>query len=528
MIRSRSSSLGVSLLSLGLILSSAAISSGAITVQELFDGIAGPPPGTDSPLGGKGDTATSIGLTGTWVANSGTTIYTASNFNTGAGLPGLPSNAGANGGVWNNGTSYSTTIYDTRPLATAINFGVTQTVYFSVLLNNSGDTSMGIGLAAGPGGSAEFVGAGLTWNNARALATNVNDSGNAAYIAYGTLDSNSGPYGVRNHEAAGSINGAALIVGRITINSTGADLIDIKRYAAGDTIASDPSLVSWSASDSFTSSMLATNLLLWNNGISGNGVGEVDAIRFGTTWGDVTGTVPSIPLITASIMSKKLAESLDRLVLDVKYGSGAFMQTREHAQELADAMTAAGKEMQVDTHAVLNPMDEPLGCAVGNVLEVIEALECLSGGGPGDLRELVLDLSEKISPASRTELEALLDDGSARRKFEDMVRAQGGDPDDLNRLGEIHRAPIVVDFPSPATGILRRFDAGAIGQAALQLGAGRAQTGDTIDHAVGFDRIVKCGQPVHHGRPLCRIQARHRADADMALAMLESAVAVEE
>ncbi|MDB6078428.1 MAG: hypothetical protein JWO82_2175 [Akkermansiaceae bacterium] len=261
-------------------------SSGAVVVQELFDGITS----SDSSINGKGDTATSIGLTGNWATNVNTGIYTAGNFDSGAGLPGLPASNGVKGGVWNNtGGNYDPAIYATRPLAAPINFAVAQTVYFSVILNNSGDTAMGIGLASGASGSSEFIGAGLTWNNARTLSTQVNDAGNAAYVSYGTLGADSGPYGVRNHEASGSINGPALLVGRITISTTGADLIDIKRYGVGSTIESDPSLVTWTASDSFNTSMVANNLVLWLNGNSGNNAGEVDAIRFGQSWGDVTG-----------------------------------------------------------------------------------------------------------------------------------------------------------------------------------------------------------------------------------------------
>ncbi len=238
---------------------------------------------------------------------------------------------------------------------------------------------------------------------------------------------------------------------------------------------------------------------------------------------DVTGTVPSIPLITASIMSKKLAESLDRLVLDVKFGSGAFMRTKREAGQLAASMMAVGAEMGVQVSCVLNPMDEPTGRAVGNALEVIEALECLEGGGPADLRGIVLDLSEKIAGAARGELERLLDDGSARRKFDELVAAQGGRPADLPRLAEIHRAPVIRDFPAPIAGVVTAANAGLIGQAALQLGAGRARASDGVDHAVGFDRLVKTGTKVHAGEPLCRIHARNAVDFDIAEAMLARA-----
>ena len=241
---------------------------------------------------------------------------------------------------------------------------------------------------------------------------------------------------------------------------------------------------------------------------------------------DVTGTVPSIALITASIMSKKLAETLDRLVLDVKYGSGAFMRTKQDAEALAASMIAVGREMGVEVHAVLNPMNEPLGRAVGNSLEVIESLDCLDGGGPPDLRAIVLDLAGKITEASRAELETLLDDGSARRKFDELVAAQGGNPADLPRLAEIHQAPVIREVIASAGGVILKVDAGLVGQAALQLGAGRAKAADGVDFAVGFDQLVKCGEPIHAGRAVCRIHARTAVDFDMAEAMIEKAVRI--
>jgi pyrimidine-nucleoside phosphorylase len=241
---------------------------------------------------------------------------------------------------------------------------------------------------------------------------------------------------------------------------------------------------------------------------------------------DVTGTVPSIALITASIMSKKLAETLDRLVLDVKYGSGAFMQTKKDAEALAASMIAVGREMGVEVHALLNPMSQPTGRAVGNALEVIEAIECLEGGGPEDLRAVVLDLSEKIAGVSRADLEKIIDDGSARRKFDEIVAAQGGNPADLPRLGEIHKAPIIREMLAPISGKIDKVDAGLIGQAALQLGAGRAKATDGVDFAVGFDQLVKVGDSIHAGHPVCRIHARTAVDFDMAEAMVEKAVKI--
>lgn len=239
---------------------------------------------------------------------------------------------------------------------------------------------------------------------------------------------------------------------------------------------------------------------------------------------DVTGTVPSIPLITASIMSKKLAESLDRLVLDVKYGSGAFMRTEKEAMKLAAGMVAVGAEMGVEVKTILNPMNEPTGRTVGNALEVAEALECLDGRGPTDLRGLVLDLSEAIAGVSRAELERLLDDGSARRKFDDLVAFQEGNPADLPRLSTIHRAPVIREVRTPAHGVVDKVDAGLIGQAAVQLGAGRARASDGVDFAVGFDQLVKCGEEVRSGQLLCRIHARTAVDSDIAEAMIEKAI----
>jgi len=241
---------------------------------------------------------------------------------------------------------------------------------------------------------------------------------------------------------------------------------------------------------------------------------------------DVTGTVPSIALITASIMSKKLAESLDRLVLDVKYGSGAFMRTRPDAEALAASMIAVGREMGVEVSAVLNPMHEPLGRAVGNALEVSEALETLEGGGPIDLREIVLDLAGKIAGVPRTELELHLDDGSARRRFSQLVAAQGGNPEDLHRLREIHAAPVIREVIASAGGVVSEVHAGHVGQATLQLGAGRAKASDGVDFAVGFDQLVKIGETIHAGQAVCRIHARTAVDFDMAEAMIEKAVKI--
>lgn len=242
---------------------------------------------------------------------------------------------------------------------------------------------------------------------------------------------------------------------------------------------------------------------------------------------DVSGTVPSIPLITASIMSKKLAESLDRLVLDVKFGKGAFMRTEAEARVLADSMMAVGNEMGVEVHAQLNPMDQPIGRAVGNALEVIESLAALGGQGPSDLIDLVIDLSVPITGWTAEALRGLLASGKPRELFDAFVLGQGGCPADLPNLAQIHLAPIIREVPAGSSGTVKTVHAGIVGQASLQLGAGRAKANDVINPAVGFDRIVKIGENVEQGQPLCRIHANSEADFDMAEAMFLSAISLE-
>ncbi|MBU3665400.1 MAG: thymidine phosphorylase [Chthoniobacterales bacterium] len=228
---------------------------------------------------------------------------------------------------------------------------------------------------------------------------------------------------------------------------------------------------------------------------------------------DVTGTVASLPLIVASIMSKKLAESLDRLVLDVKFGRGAFMKTREDARRLADAMVAVGREAGVDTHAMLNPMDEPLGCTAGNALEVAECVDVLRGGGPEDLIDLTLALAAKLVSVPMEKLAGRLKDGSAWEKFVAMIQAQGGDAAALGRMREIHRAPVITDVMAPATGKLAKLDALEIGRLCVELGAGRAKADDSVDFAVGVECLRKQGADVVCGERLLRVHSRRPVDA---------------
>src|ERR1700730_16704390 len=224
---------------------------------------------------------------------------------------------------------------------------------------------------------------------------------------------------------------------------------------------------------------------------------------------DVTGTVPSQALIVASIMSKKRAENLDRLVLDVKFGSGAFMKTKKEAQQLAAEMTSVGDSMGVKMSHLLSPMDEPLGRAVGNALEVAECVEILQGGGPPDLVTLIVELAEKVSKTPRKQLAKRLKDGSAWKKFGSIVYSQDGDATALEKILEVHRAPIIRSLPAKSAGAVKKMDAELIGRASVLLGAGRQKAGDAIDFAVGFSGIKKTGEHVDVDEPLLFVHARN-------------------
>ena len=241
---------------------------------------------------------------------------------------------------------------------------------------------------------------------------------------------------------------------------------------------------------------------------------------------DVTGTVPSQPLIVASIMSKKLAENLDRLVLDVKFGSGAFMKTRKEAKLLAASMTEVGNLMGVKVTHLLSPMDEPLGRTVGNALEVSECVEVLQGGGPDDVVKLVLDLAEQVSSASRKQLATWLQDGTAWKKFISLVYAQDGDASSLEKLGELHRAPIIHPYPAQSAGTVKKMDAETIGRVSLLLGGGRQTADDAIDFAVGLSGIKKIGERVKKGESLLLVHARKEQTVQSVLPLLEQAIEI--
>lgn len=248
---------------------------------------------------------------------------------------------------------------------------------------------------------------------------------------------------------------------------------------------------------------------------------------------DVTGTVPSIPLITASILSKKLAEGLDALVLDVKFGSAAFMPTVESARELADSMVSLGNECGVQTRAQLTCMDTPLGQAVGNWLEVKESVECLEGGGPPDLRQLVVEFAAQLlvlanrAPGLETARAAAtdcLDSGAPRRKFDGLLAAQGADLAATRRkLALDHAAPAIEELRATRSGFVTRCDARLVGEVIRDLGAGRIIKDSQLNHDVGADRLAKPGTPVHAGDVLCRVHAATPHDAGSACSRIAAA-----
>jgi thymidine phosphorylase len=218
---------------------------------------------------------------------------------------------------------------------------------------------------------------------------------------------------------------------------------------------------------------------------------------------DVTGTVESIPLIASSIMSKKIAEGTAALVLDVKVGSGAFMPDRGSARRLAQTMVALGGEHGVRTSALLTGMDEPLGRAVGNAVEVEESVATLRGEGPADLVEVTLALAGQMLGLAGLDADpaAALSDGRALERFRAMVAAQGGDPD-----APLPRAAHAEAVPAPQAGWMQRLDARAVGVAAWRLGAGRARKEDPVDAAAGVLCLAKPGEQVERGQPVLELR----------------------
>jgi pyrimidine-nucleoside phosphorylase len=247
---------------------------------------------------------------------------------------------------------------------------------------------------------------------------------------------------------------------------------------------------------------------------------------------DVTATVESIPLISSSIMSKKLAEGIDALVLDVKVGSGAFMKTQVDARRLAQTMVGIGRRMDKKVQALITDMNQPLGYAIGNALEIMEASQTLQNAGPADLTKLSLELAARMIflgkkaatlEEARMLAEKHLVDGSAYKKLKQVVAAQGGNPQSLDKFELLPNATGMREVTSPRAGYVRRINAQDIGISSNMIGAGRDKKEDSIDPAVGIILEVKIGEKVDVGSVLCRLYYTKEDRVDEAAEMVEDA-----
>ena len=252
---------------------------------------------------------------------------------------------------------------------------------------------------------------------------------------------------------------------------------------------------------------------------------------------DTTATVESIPLIASSIMSKKIAAGADVIVLDVKCGSGAFMKTQEDAEKLASLMVDIGKSLGRRTTAVITDMDEPLGHAVGNANEVIEAVETLKGRGSRDVLEVSLVLGswmlvgsgmEKSQQEAYLKLKQTIDNKSALNKFREWITAQGGDAGVIDDYKRLPQAKLVIDVNAPKSGYINHMDSDEIGMAAMVLGAGREKKGDDIDLAVGIDLLKKTGDYAKEGEIIAKIYANDENRAQSSIQRLIAAYTINE
>lgn len=252
---------------------------------------------------------------------------------------------------------------------------------------------------------------------------------------------------------------------------------------------------------------------------------------------DVTGTVESIPLLSSSIMSKKLAEGSDALVLDVKCGSGAFMKDFEGARALAESMVSIGAHAGMRTEAVVTDMSAPLGVAVGNTIEIIECLETLKGGGPDDVlaivrrigaRMLVLAGAQPDGAAADAAVSRALESGAALERFRQVIERQGGNPRVVDDYSLLPGVSTSVRLLADRAGFVTRLEAEPIGRASNLLGAGRSHVGDTVDHAVGISIRARVGERVARGQPILELHHRNNRGVDGALALCRDAVGIGE
>jgi pyrimidine-nucleoside phosphorylase len=250
---------------------------------------------------------------------------------------------------------------------------------------------------------------------------------------------------------------------------------------------------------------------------------------------DSTGTVPSLPLIASSIMSKKLAEGIDGLVLDVKTGSGAFMKNEDDARLLAETMVEVGASHGTRVVATLTGMDQPLGREVGNANEIAESLDMLSGGGPADVVDLTYSLAadmlvlggvESDRAAAMMRLTKAVDSGAAMEKFQDVIVAQDGDPRVTEDRSLLPRAPERYELLAPQSGVVARCDARDIGVAGVRLGAGRERKEDEVDPGVAISVLAKVGDTVAKGQTMATIAYRDESRLEAALPLLQRAWAI--
>lgn len=248
---------------------------------------------------------------------------------------------------------------------------------------------------------------------------------------------------------------------------------------------------------------------------------------------DVTGTVPSIPLITASILSKKLAEGLDGLVFDVKCGSGAFMKRRDDARALAQSLISVTSAVGTPSTALLTSMDEPLGRTVGNALEIRESVDVLRGTGPADVRRVTLELGarmlciagiEKNHSKALRKLQAILESGQALNRFMRMVVLHGGHIRYWDTLPELGKAVCIETVDAPFAGVIGKVDARKIGQACMILGAGRTRTNDVVDLTAGISDLVKIGENIERGQALARLHGRKQSLVSQAIPLIKEAI----
>jgi pyrimidine-nucleoside phosphorylase len=245
-----------------------------------------------------------------------------------------------------------------------------------------------------------------------------------------------------------------------------------------------------------------------------------------------TGTIPSLPLITGSVLSKKLAEGAEGLVIDVKWGNGSFIKDLEQAKQLARTMTRVGRSMKRRCVALVTDMNQPLGDSVGTSLEIKEAIQLLKGEGPEDMKELVLKLGMEIvrlagvagsTLSAKQTVQRHLADGSALEKFKELIRAQGGDPAFVDHPEKFPQAKHIRKLPAPKRGYVHTINAALIAKGVHLLGAGRNGPGEKIDHTVGVSEIKKVGTQVKQGEPLMMIHYNDESKLETALEHFKNA-----